>query len=140
MPSGVLDVLWTAVFLVASHWRCTVCSIMIHRSLYFSEVQKLGRPCSPWRYRFWPYRLDLRSRAEKQEAAQRPSPDTQNTSRPAMTPHRCYKRRRAYTTVRSCWMFMLISYARRVLQTHGKDGYKIPGSTEPGLVSARGGS
>ena len=40
MPSGVLDVLWTAVFLVGIA-LALYCLLTIHRSPYFSEVQKL---------------------------------------------------------------------------------------------------
>ena len=40
MPSGVLDVLWTAVFLVGIA-LALYCLLTIHRSPYFSEVLKL---------------------------------------------------------------------------------------------------
>ena len=54
MPSGVLDVLWTAVFLVG--------------------IALALRGPIAWIFR---------SRAEKREAAPRPSPDTQNTQPPS---------------------------------------------------------
>ena len=83
MPSGVLDVLWTAVFLVGIA-LALYCLLTIHRSPYFSEVQKLKWLLFTLALPFLgPIAWILRSRAEKREAAQRPSPDTQDTQPPS---------------------------------------------------------